>query len=128
MPGFNRRNFLKSFAAGATIAPLIGGAVPGLLSARIIEAPKLEAIETPKIVPVLPSEMNEYLRQSDLDITMFIREKKSGRTMRYDLPGRCTKILQPYMYIEAYDDLDGARRHEVVAELALQTKSSRIYQ
>jgi hypothetical protein len=47
MKEFGRRDILRIFGAGATVIPIIGGALEPAATARIVEPPKVELVGAP---------------------------------------------------------------------------------
>jgi len=96
----DRRNFLKLFGIGATVAPVIAGMPSMNDQAIIVEPPKLTIPETPKIVPV--TAMPDFGLS---DCVVFLRDKKTQRTIRIDATGFVADYKMPSLDLTSYGDI-----------------------
>lgn len=89
----NRRDLLKLFGTGATIAPVLGGIASESARAIIVEPPKVELAPSPQIMEVDPGELRELLCNLDqYDVTVHLRAKRTGKVLRMDCEGFVTSI------------------------------------
>ena len=89
---FNRRDVLKLFGAGATIAPVLNGLADEQRSVRLIESPKVELIEPPRLSMSTTESIQEIIlgiqRQEVMEIVL-IAKRRDGRGIR----ARCNAFV-----------------------------------
>ncbi len=77
----NRRDLLKFFGAGTVVAPVVEGVALATDHARLIQPAQVEVVQAMWDV-VNPYE--HLTAREELDVTVFMRGKKSGKVTRMD--------------------------------------------
>ena len=109
-----RRDFLKLFGVGAVVVTVIGG-VPSADAAVIVEPPKVELPESPKI---LSASAMPYFGNSD--VVMYAKDRNTGVTTRVE----CRAFLMEMKYdsVDVSGPLDSYRRY-VPGEVSMTFKA-----
>jgi len=89
--GFDRRDFLKYFTAGAIVAPVVGGAADEQHMVQLVTAPKIAAAPLPELVP---ADVYGYLlNRRNLEVTLLIRDRDNGERMRLQCSAFVSRVV-----------------------------------
>jgi hypothetical protein len=111
----NRRGLLGLFGIGAVVAPVVNGLADDGNHVRLIEAPKIQALEPPKLVTV--DAYHHLLACNKLDVTIYARDRKLGTVMRMDCSAFLTSVQANIADVTSFDsELPWLRRMAVVSQ------------
>jgi hypothetical protein len=100
----NRRDLLKWFGAGATIAPIVSGMPKLEAAASLIEVPKVKPVTLEKEMPKFLHPVEALYGRKPLDITLVVRDPETGAT--FSMRGQSVVVSARRMI----GPCDGARR------------------
>ena len=102
----DRRGFLKWLTAGAVVSPVIGGVALEEPHVKLIEIPEIEIVQPPQ--PVALNEL--FVSMNELDVTVYLREKKTNRYCRMDCSAFITEMRCSVVDVTtSFDSFDSYR-------------------